>query len=94
VLGVVVALVCYRLAVTATDSWAEAVRCLVDTGRAPLAKVYGLTPPAEFEQEREMWRGVNWLVQLPYEKDIGAYLDRWRLAPSPDPTAGPREPEL
>lgn len=81
VLTAVVAVVCYRMAIVATDSWAAAVRCLVDTGRAPLAKVYGLVPPAAFAQEREMWRGVNWLVRRPYEPEIAAYLDRWRQPP-------------
>lgn len=74
--------VCYRMAIVATDSWAAAVRCLVDTGRVPLAKVYGLIPPPEFSQERQMWRGVNWLVRLPYEPELADYLDAWRTAPS------------
>jgi hypothetical protein len=76
--SVMVAYLCYRLAIVASDSWCASVQCLVDTGRAPLAKVFGLVSPKEFEQEREMWRGVNWLVRRPYEPELATYLNQWR----------------
>ena len=66
VLGTLIAVICYQLAIIATDEWSAAVRALVDSGREGVASSFGLTIPANFDDERYMWRAVNTLVRRPY----------------------------
>jgi hypothetical protein len=83
---------CYRGAILATDSWSAAVRAMVDLGRLPLAKAYGLTLPATLEEEREMWQVLGWLIAFPYRPDAAEAIDRWRPKPdsgTPSPSERP-----
>jgi len=76
---VVVAVVSYRLAVTATDEWSSAVRGVTDLSRVPLAAALGLKMPETLEEERQMWRGVYWLDREPYSEEASEYLSPYRL---------------
>lgn len=68
----------YHGAVSATDRWDSTVRGLVNLGRAPLADSLGLRIPDSLEQEREMWRRVNWLVRLDFDDRLQPELDPYR----------------
>ena len=93
-LGITVALAvlglggCYRAAVAATDSWAAAVKAMVDIGRTPLAKALGLVLPDTLADEREMWLNLSWLVKFGYDEHGSKTLDRYRCKP----TAGAPHP--
>ncbi|MEU3566805.1 hypothetical protein AB0E96_00015 [Kitasatospora sp. NPDC036755] len=82
----------YRCAVSATDSWASAVRALVNTGRKPLAEALGLVLPATLDEERAMWTAVTRQTLRPFG-DRSDALDIFRSI-GPDPTsAGPSAAE-
>jgi len=91
--GVLIAMVCYRLAVLATDEWDAAVRGLIDHGRKGVAAAFGLTVPDDFADERLMWRAVNTLVRRPYtyseSKDVAGILNRFRTKDADKPTPKP-----
>lgn len=91
VAGILIAVICYQLAVVATDEWNAAVRAVVDHGRAGVASAFGLTIPANFEDERLMWRAVNTLVRRPYEysesKNVPDLIKRFRAEDSDKTTA-------
>ena len=70
----------YAGAIRATDRWDATVRGLVNLGRIPLAESLGLRIPDSLEQEREMWRRVNWLVRLDFDERIQPELDNYRTA--------------
>src|SRR5690606_2166438 len=69
------AVLAYQGAVVSTDHWAAAVRALVHLGRIPLARSLGLVIPAAREDEREMWRRVNWLVRLDFDPRLAPELN-------------------
>jgi len=100
VLGVLIAAICYRLAVVATDEWSAAVQALVDHGRGPVASAFGLTIPASFNDERYMWRAVNTLVRRPYRysesRDVPAVISRFRRedAEGAEPASPPQQETL
>ena len=100
VAGVAIAVVCYRLAVLATDEWAAAVRALVDHGRRGVAAAFGLSIPSDLNEERLMWRAVNTLVRRPYtyseSKDVAGILKRFsvREPAEPKPTTASTPPAL
>ena len=72
--GIVIAIVCYRLAILATDEWAASVRALVDHGRIAVAAAFGVqNVPADFEAERLMWQAICTLVRRPYAYSKDAY---------------------
>lgn len=73
---------CYRGAVVATDTWAAAVRAMVDLGRLPLATAYGLVLPDELEDERNMWRALGWLLNFPYNEAAAKQINPYRRASS------------
>jgi hypothetical protein len=91
-IGAASAVGCYRGAVLATDSWAAAVRAMVDLGRVPLAKSYGLVLPATLQDERDMWQTLGWLVAFPYADDAAKAIGRWRAKPDPTPPASDADP--
>ncbi|WP_035839101.1 hypothetical protein [Kitasatospora azatica] len=72
------ALVWYRCAIAATDSWAAAVRALVNVGRKPLTQSLGLELPETLADERDMWTKVTRLALRPYGADSDA-LDLYRI---------------
>ncbi len=82
-IGLLLAVVCYWLAVRATDDWDSAFRAVVDHGRAGVAAAFGLKIPANFEAERYMWQVVNTLVRRPFDysesKNVPALIERFRL---------------
>jgi hypothetical protein len=86
VLGIAVAVSCYRLAVLATDEWNAAVRAVVDHGRFGLAAAFDLAIPKNLSDERYMWQAVNTLVRREYSysesKDVPAILQRFRAPDS------------
>jgi hypothetical protein len=91
--GVVIVVVCYQLAIVATDEWDAAVRAMIDHGRAGVAAAFGLQIPSDFASERFMWRAVNTLVRRPYAysetKDVAAIITQFRkpvAEESPPPT--------
>jgi hypothetical protein len=71
------AMVWYRAAIAATDTWAAAVRALVNVGRKPLAEGLGFQLPATLSEEREMWDGVGRTVDQPYHPAARA-TDKYR----------------
>ena len=79
-LGILIPTACYRMAVLTTDEWGAAVRALVNHGRIPVAKAFGLSVPADLVAERLMWRAINTLVRRPYRyseaKDVARILQR------------------
>jgi hypothetical protein len=75
---VVLSFLWYRLAVSATDEWAAAVRGLVDTGRKPLAASLNLAMPRTLELERRMWQMVSRLGRQPHS-DRDSKLDQFRI---------------
>jgi hypothetical protein len=83
--GLVLSALSYRLAVLATDEWDAAFRAVVDHGRAGVAAAFGLRVPANFDDERLMWRAVNTLVRRPYAysqaKNVAALIERFRTDP-------------
>ena len=85
VIGVLISLAAYRLAVLATDEWDAAVRALVDHGRAGLAAAFGLKIPTNLNEERYMWRAVNTLVRREYvyseSREIHLKLRRFKDSP-------------
>jgi hypothetical protein len=81
-IAVAAAVGCYRGAVLATDSWAAGVRAMVDLGRVPLAKSYGLVIPASLEEERDMWQALGWLVAFPYSSEAAEAIRKWRAEPA------------
>ncbi len=89
--GIAIAVVCYQLAVLATDEWAAAVRALVDHGRKGVAEAFGLTIPSDLNEERLMWRAVNTLVRRPYtyseSKDVAGILKKFRAEQTGTPAA-------
>ncbi len=91
--GVLLAVLCYRLAVLATDEWDAAVRAVVDHGRKGVAAAFGLIVPADFADERLMWRTVNTLVRRAYtyseSKDVAGILSRFRSKDAERPTPKP-----
>lgn len=95
VIGVLIAAICYKLAVIATDEWSAAVRALVDHGRGQVAAAFGLTIPAGFDDERYMWRAVNTLVRRPYrysetrDPSVPSVISRFR-GENPEGAAGAR----
>ena len=95
VIGVLIAAICYKLAVIATDEWSAAVRALVDHGRGQVAAAFGLTIPASFDDERYMWRAVNTLVRRPYrysetrDPSVPSVISRFR-GEDPEGAAGAR----
>jgi hypothetical protein len=98
--GIAIAVVCYRLAVLATDEWAAAVRALIDHGRKGVADAFGLTIPSDLNEERLMWRAVNTLVRRPYtyseSKDVAGILKKFRAKETDKstPTAAAAPPAL
>ena len=89
--GIALAVVCYLLAVLATDEWAAAVRALVDHGRRGVADAFGLAIPSDLNEERLMWRAVNTLVRRPYtyseSKDVAGILKKFSVRATGEPTA-------
>lgn len=83
-LGIVVPVICYRMAIVATDDWDAAVRAMVDHGRIAVAAAFGFDIPVSFESERLMWRTVNTLVRRPYayseSKDVAGIVTGFRIA--------------
>ena len=81
--GVVVPIICYRLAILATDEWEATVRAMVDHGRIGVAAAFGFKIPVNFEAERHMWRTINTLVRRPYayseSKDVAAIVTKFRM---------------
>lgn len=77
-IGVAAAIACYPLAVVATDSWASAVRAMVDVGRVPLAEGLGLHLPTTLALEREMWLRVGWFLGYAFNSEGIASLDPYR----------------
>jgi hypothetical protein len=96
VIGVLIAAICYQLAVIATDQWSAAVRALVDHGREQVAAAFGLTIPPSFDDERYMWRAVNTLVRRPYrysetrDPSVPSVITRFRGKEDPEGAAGAR----
>lgn len=86
-IGVLLSLACYRLAVLSTDEWDASVRAVVDHGRIGLAAAFGLKIPADLAEEQYMWRAVNTLVRREYvyseSKDISLKLRRFKDLPVP-----------
>lgn len=79
-LGWIVAAVAYRAATAATGEWGYAVNALVNLGRGPLARAYGLKIPASIAEEKLMWealRGYESYGTEPY----GNRLDEYRAQP-------------
>lgn len=68
----------YRLAITATDEWASAVRAMADLARVPLARALGLALPQTLDEERQMWRAVYWLDRAGYSNQASDYLSPYR----------------
>jgi hypothetical protein len=81
-LGIAIPIICYRLAILATDEWDAAVRALVDHGRVGVAAAFGFHIPVSFESERLMWRTINTLVRRPYayseSKNVAALVTEFR----------------
>ena len=81
-IGVLLGVMCYWLAVRATDDWDAAFRAVVDHGRAGVAAAFGLAIPASFDDERYMWRAVNTLVRRPFDysesKGVPELIERFR----------------
>ena len=67
----------YRVAVSATDDWAGAVRAMVNLGRQPLATALGLTLPEQLADERAMWTSTAELASFPYRTGF-TDLDKYR----------------
>lgn len=86
--GVLLAVLCYWLALRATDDWDSAFRAVVDHGRAGVAAALGLKIPADLNDERLMWRTVNTLIRRPYEysaqANVAALIKQFRSEPAPD----------
>jgi hypothetical protein len=61
-LACIAALGAYRAATAATDEWRFAVNALVNLGRWPLARAYGLEIPASFDEEKIMWEALTGYV--------------------------------
>jgi hypothetical protein len=87
-LGLSIAVICYRLAVIATDEWDAAVRAVVDLSRAGVASAFGLTVPASLTDERLMWRAINTLVRRQFSysqsKNVPAILELHRTGDGPN----------
>jgi hypothetical protein len=85
-IGILISIACYRLAVLSTDEWDAAVRAVVDHGRMGVAATFGLAIPANLAEERYMWRAVNTLVRREYayseSRDIGLKLRRFKSLPA------------
>lgn len=78
--GWIAATVAYRAATAATDEWGYAVNALVNLGRGPLARAYGLKIPASIAEEKLMWealRGYELYGTEPYANR----LDEFRTQP-------------
>jgi hypothetical protein len=71
----------YRFAVIATDDWKYCVQALVNLGRKPLAEAMGLTLPPTLEEERQMWRRLNWFVRGQLEGVQESWLNPYRAKP-------------
>lgn len=91
---VVAALACagaaaaYRAATTATDEWGIAVNALVNLGRGPLARAYGLNIPATVADEKLMWEAL-YGYEFFRTDSYADRLDEYRAAPaSPGDAAG------
>ncbi len=86
--GLALSIVCYRLAVLATDDWDAAFRAVVDNGRSGVAAAFGLQIPANFADERHMWRVVNTLVRRPYtyseSKNVALLIEQFRQVSIPN----------
>jgi hypothetical protein len=68
----------YALAVISTRHWQAAVQALVNVGRLPLAEALGLVLPRTFQEERNMWAEVDWLIGYGYDDGRGDELNRFR----------------
>jgi hypothetical protein len=96
ILGTVVGVLSYLLAVVATDEWAATVRAQVDLGRIPVAAAFGLRIPDDLEEERRMWSYVNLFVSVPYAHTgaATAWLNTYRATPAEEPSSSPVEQSL
>jgi len=74
----------YRMAIESTRYWFSAVRAVVNVERRDLSTQLGLQIPLELEDERKMWRRVNWLVNWEYNPHIADELRPFRSSPAPD----------
>lgn len=79
VIGLVAATVSYKAAITATDTWAAAVRAIVDLGRLPLATAYGLCVPDSLDDERRMWEYLSWSLGYPYTPESAKRMNQFRI---------------
>lgn len=73
------AIVWYRVSVTATDDWVGSVRAMVNLGRQPLAESLGLQLPDTIAEERVMWSLAVELARDPYTREMTA-LDEFRAS--------------
>jgi hypothetical protein len=67
----------YRRILDTIGEWEAAISALVNVGRMPLAKAYGLAIPASLPQERRMWRALTNYVYYG-NKEWAAELDLYR----------------
>lgn len=79
VTGAVIAVLSYRGAIAATDSWGASVRALVDLGRQPLAAAYGISLPESLHDERRMWKALYWFVNYPYSDQGASMMNEFRV---------------
>lgn len=79
VIGIVVAIISYKAAITATGAWAAAVRAIVDLGRLPLAAAFGLDVPDSLDDERRMWEYLSWSLGYPYTPESAERMNQFRV---------------
>ncbi len=86
VLGWLAASAAYRAATAATEEWRYAVNALLNLGRWPLARAYGLNVPSSLEEEKLMWEALRGYIM--YGTDAYASrLDEYRAEPGSDASA-------
>ena len=76
-LAFAVAYACYELAVSATDTWTDPFRSLVNLGRVKLAAKLGLKIPKILEEEKIMWGLVTRYVYFA-DPTVGQALNFYR----------------
>ena len=78
----VAASIAYRAATASVEEWRFAVTALVNLGRQPLARAYGLDMPTSFDEEKLMWEALG--AYILYGSDAYAdRLDEYRTRSSP-----------
>jgi hypothetical protein len=81
VVGSLAASAAYRGATAATEEWRYAVNALVNLGRWPLARGYGLNIPPSLEEEKLMWEALRGYIMYGTEAYANR-LDEYRAEPS------------